>query len=121
MDGCWLYILRCADGSYYVGTTRHADVATRVAEHESGWAHVAYIFARRPVVLVFAEWFDEITAAVAMERQVKGWRREKKEALIDGARDRLPALARGPRARPNGQDMLRLHGSESPRPPPASS
>ncbi len=33
MSGCWLYILECRDGSYYTGTTRHAEIETRLAEH----------------------------------------------------------------------------------------
>lgn len=98
MNGCWLYILRCADGSYYVGTTRHDDPETRVSEHNLGQSAVAYTLIRRPVALVFAEWFDVITAAIAMERQVKRWTRAKKEAFIAQDWERLRHLATGPRA-----------------------
>jgi putative endonuclease len=88
----WLYILLCADGSYYVGTTR-GDLERRFAEHQSG-AFGGYTARRRPVTLVYYQQFQRITYAIAAERQVKGWRREKKEALIRGDFDLLPALSR---------------------------
>ncbi|CAA7615991.1 GIY-YIG nuclease family protein [Magnetospirillum sp. SS-4] len=91
MSAC-LYILRCADGSYYVGTTRET-LENRLAEHESG-QFGGYTERRRPVTLVYHQHFDRIADAIAAERQVKGWRRDKKEALIRGEFDALPALAR---------------------------
>jgi predicted GIY-YIG superfamily endonuclease len=87
-----LYILRCADGSYYVGTTRD-NLEKRIAEHNAG-AFGGYTARRRPVVLAFQQYFDRIEDAVSAERQVKGWRREKKEALIRGDFAALPALSR---------------------------
>jgi len=88
----FLYILRCADGAYYVGTTR-GTLESRVAEHNAG--HFGgYTAKRRPVTLVFAQDFDRITDAIAAERQVKGWRREKKEALIRREFELLPILAK---------------------------
>lgn len=96
MSGAYLYMLRCADGHYYVGTTR-ADLETRVAEHNAG-AFGGYTVTRRPVVLVFSQYFDVITDAIAAERQVKGWSRAKKEALMTGNWEQLKRLAkkRGP-------------------------
>ena len=88
----YLYILHCADGSYYVGTTR-SGLETRVAEHEAG-IFDGYTARRRPVALVFHQHFERIEDAVAAERRVKGWRREKKEALIRGDFPALPALSR---------------------------
>jgi putative endonuclease len=88
----YLYILRCADHSYYVGTTRD-ELEKRMAEHQAG--HFGgYTAKRRPVELVYHQRFDLVTDAIAAERQVKGWRREKKEALIRGDFDALPALAK---------------------------
>ena len=90
--GAYLYILRCADRSYYVGTTR-GTLENRVAEHQAG--HFAgFTKSRRPVVLVFHEEFDRITDAIAAERQVKGWTRAKKEALIRGDFETLRALSK---------------------------
>jgi len=91
-DGAYMYILRCSDDSYYVGSAR-GSLERRVLEHQSGLIQ-GYTAARRPVVLVYAEHFPSITDAIAAERQVKGWRREKKEALILRDWSSLPALSR---------------------------
>jgi putative endonuclease len=87
-DGAYLYILQCADGSYYTGTAR-AGLEQRVASHNAG-TYGGYTARRRPVTLVFSQWFDRISDAIAAERQVKGWSRAKKEALIRGEFERLP-------------------------------
>jgi len=90
--GAWLYLLKCNDGSYYTGTTR-AELEKRVAEHQAG-TFEGYTSTRRPVVLVYSEFFERITDAIAAERQIKGWSRAKKEALIAGDFDRLKRLAK---------------------------
>jgi len=94
--GADLYILRCADGHYYVGTARNG-LERRVAEHNSG-TFGGYTSKRLPVRLVFSQHFGSIADAVAAERQVKGWSRAKKEALIAGDWNALRASAgrRGP-------------------------
>jgi len=92
MDGAWLYILRCADDSYYVGTSR-VSLEQKLAEHNAGH-YGGYTAKRRPVVLVFSQWFDRITDAIAAERQVKGWSRAKKEAFMRGDFAGLKALSR---------------------------
>jgi putative endonuclease len=91
--GAFLYILLCADGSYYRGTTR-ADLEQRVAQHNAGTYARSYTATRRPVTLVFAQWFDRITDAIEAERQVKGWSRAKKDALIRGDFEQLPELSK---------------------------
>jgi putative endonuclease len=96
----YLYILRCADSSYYVGMAR-GSLEKRIAEHDAG-IFDGYTALRRPVALVFGQHFDRIEDAVSAERQVKGWRREKKEALIRGDFAALPALSRRPSRRPSG-------------------
>ena len=75
-----LTMLRCADGSYYVGITRYS-VEKRIAEHQEGTC-AGYTSRRRPVELVFHETLDPVEDAIAAERQIKGWRRAKKDALI---------------------------------------
>ncbi|WP_422365235.1 GIY-YIG nuclease family protein [Pelagibius sp.] len=87
----FVYMLRCADSSYYVGSTRKS-LEERVAEHNSGLLG-GYTRSRGPVVLVWSQDFEQITDAIAMERRVKGWRREKKEALIRGDLSALADLA----------------------------
>ena len=91
MTDVWVYILRCSDGSYYVGSTR-GTLEKRVAEHQSG-AFGGYTAARLPVTLVHSESFLRIEDAIAAERQIKGWSRAKKEALMSGRLDLLPGLS----------------------------
>ncbi|GAB4180941.1 MAG: GIY-YIG nuclease family protein [Thalassobaculales bacterium] len=100
------YMLRCADGSFYVGTTR-ASLEQRVAQHASG-SFGGYTAARRPVTLVWCEEFADVRDAIAAERRIKGWSRAKKQALIEGDIGRLRALARGrsrPVERPDPADL----------------
>ncbi len=78
----FVYILRCNDGLYYVGSTG-ATLERRVNEHNAG-SYGGFTNSRRPVELVFHQEFDRITDAVSAERQIKGWGRAKKEALIRG-------------------------------------
>ncbi|HMK68118.1 MAG TPA: GIY-YIG nuclease family protein [Stellaceae bacterium] len=87
----WVYILRCSDGSYYVGTAR-GSLEDRVNTHNSGILG-GYTARRRPVTLAFAQDFDRITDAIAAERQLKGWSRAKKEALIGGDCEMLHLLS----------------------------
>ncbi|MEQ1938825.1 GIY-YIG nuclease family protein [Mesorhizobium sp. CN5-321] len=87
-----VYMLRCVDGSYYVGSTKQ-EIEARVWEHNN-LPSDSYTARRRPVVLVFTESYDRITDAIARERQIKGWSRRKKEALITLAYESLPALSR---------------------------
>ncbi|HEX6516537.1 MAG TPA: GIY-YIG nuclease family protein [Nocardioidaceae bacterium] len=86
----WAYILRCSDDTYYAGST--IDLERRLSEHNLGLG-VAYTRRRRPVVLVWAGEFGRIDDAFAFEKQVQGWGRRKREALIAGELDALPVLA----------------------------
>ncbi|GIK96768.1 MAG: hypothetical protein BroJett029_09770 [Alphaproteobacteria bacterium] len=91
MDGAYVYIVRCRDGSYYVGITRDT-LEKRINEHNAG-IYPGYTKSRRPVELVFHQEFQWITDAIAVERQLKGWSRAKKEALIAGDFERVKGLA----------------------------
>ncbi|WP_300538024.1 GIY-YIG nuclease family protein [uncultured Nocardioides sp.] len=88
----WTYILECADGSYYVGSTTHLDL--RVGQHQRGEG-AAYTRSRRPVRLAWAGEFQRIDEAFGFEKQVQRWGRAKRQALIDGRWGDLPGLARG--------------------------
>ena len=79
--GIYIYMLRCADGYDYVGSATGHDLSPRIDHREAG-SYPGYTFSRRPVVLVWSEYFDRITDGIAVERQIKGWSRVKKEALI---------------------------------------
>jgi predicted GIY-YIG superfamily endonuclease len=95
----YVYILRCADNSYHVGLTRQ-DLDSRVYEHASG-PYRSYTFTRRPVKLVWSEQFGRLNDAIVCERQLKGWRRAKKEALIRGELSALPKLAKTAKKSPS--------------------
>ena len=88
----YVYMLRCADGSYYVGLTR-AGLEKRIGEHNSGMFR-GYTASRLPVELVWHQNFQRLTDAIACERRLKGWRRAKKEALIHGDYKALQELAK---------------------------
>jgi len=90
----WIYMLKCADGSYYIGKYQGDDLETRICEHNSAKYENAYTARRRPVELVWSEWFSRYDDAVAFERQLKGWSRVKKEALIRGDEAALKAYSR---------------------------
>ncbi|MDO9564584.1 MAG: GIY-YIG nuclease family protein [Bradyrhizobium sp.] len=79
--GVFVYMLRCADNSFYVGSATGDDLSPRIDQHNAG-AYPGYTFSRRPVVLVWSEYFDRATDAIAAERKIKGWSRAKKEASI---------------------------------------
>ena len=87
----YVYMLRCADGSHYVGNTR-GSLEDRVGQHNAG-SFGGYTSARRPVVLVWQQDFQRLTDAIAAERQIKGWNRAKKEALIRGDFELLHLLS----------------------------
>ncbi len=86
----WTYILQCSDGSYYVGST--IDLEHRLHQHQQGDG-AAYTRCRRPVRLVWAAEFEGVAEAFAFEKQVQGWGRRKREALISGNLGSLPSLA----------------------------
>ena len=88
----FVYILKCADGSYYTGHTDNLE--SRIAAHEQGLT-MGYTYGRRPVTLVFAEEFQYRIDALERERQLKGWSRKKKEALMRRDWESLQALAKG--------------------------
>ena len=86
----WTYILECADGTYYVGST--VDLQRRVWQHENGEGAV-YTRNRRPVTLVWSAQFERIDQAFAFEKRVQGWNRRKRLALIEGRYGDLPELS----------------------------
>ena len=87
----WMYILECVDGSYYVGSTN--DLDRRILQHQEGLG-AKYTSRRLPIELVYYEEYDRVDDAFYREKQVQGWRRAKREALINGEPALLPALAK---------------------------
>lgn len=87
----YVYILACADDSYYVGVTNNID--RREAEHNEGTSDTAYTYSRRPVKLVYVEMFLDPIQAIDFEKKLKGWSRAKKKAWIEERYNDLPNLA----------------------------
>ncbi len=88
----YVYILECSDGTYYTGIT--SDLEKRVESHESGSYKNSYTASRRPLTLVFYCEFTEPQKTIETEKQIKKWSKAKKTALISGAFERLPNLAK---------------------------
>jgi predicted GIY-YIG superfamily endonuclease len=86
----YVYILWCSDGSYYTGHTD--DLEARLAAHEKGTVP-GYTSRRRPVSLVFSDQFHSREDALGRERQIKGWSRAKKQALIENNWGQLVTLS----------------------------
>ena len=92
MNSYFVYILKCSDGSYYTGITNNVD--RRLYEHQEGLIDGCYTHNKRPVMLIFAQEFADIAEAIIREKQIKGWTRRKKEALIAGDFEKLAELAK---------------------------
>lgn len=86
-----MYILLCADGSYYTGST--IDLERRLEQHQNGEG-ANHTKKRLPVTLLYYEEYSRIDEAFYREKQVQGWSRKKKEALIEGKIELLPELAK---------------------------
>lgn len=91
LDMPYVYMLECADGSFYVGSAR--DLGTRVSEHMAGTG-AKYTRRKCPVHLVWAEEVDRVDDAYFLEKQVQGWSREKRVALMKGRYADLPRLSK---------------------------
>jgi predicted GIY-YIG superfamily endonuclease len=115
----WVYLLECNDHSYYVGCT--TNLAQRIEQHQQG-TFSGYTARRRPVVLKWYGETNDIHNAIAAERQIKGWSRAKKEALIRGDWKALHELSLSTEARrrrerglkTGAEDGLRLRAGKSP-------
>ncbi|SIT96962.1 putative endonuclease [Epilithonimonas bovis DSM 19482] len=92
MKRYYVYILLCTDNSYYTGVTN--DLETRFLYHQMGYDPNAYTYNRRPVEIVYYTEFDDINQAIAFEKQLKGWSRKKKEAVINDEWEKLPNLSK---------------------------
>ena len=92
-----IYILLCADGTYYTGLTR--DLEARLNEHQVGRYPEAYTFRRRPVHLVWSEVVEDYSEAFRWEQQIKKWTHRKKGALIRGGLDAVHELVKAERKR----------------------
>jgi putative endonuclease len=111
----WVYLLECSDRSYYVGCT--TNLAQRLEQHHQG-TFSGYTARRRPVVLKWYGETNDINSAIVTERQIKGWSRAKKEALIRGDWETLHELSLSTEAKKRKRksvlptDSLRLRAAK---------
>ncbi len=87
MKTYFVYILECSDKSFYTGITNNLN--RRLSEHNSGYKKSCYTYSRRPLRLLWMETFTDVKGAIKAEKQIKGWSRRKKLALINGNWDDL--------------------------------
>jgi len=119
----WVYILRCADGSYYTGHTDNLE--QRIGEHTIGAIPSCYTFKRRPLQLVFSQDFPTREEALSSEQQIKGWSRRKKEAMLRGDWAEVSRLAKSshpefpPTVRPEPFDSAQDRPVEGQKPAPS--
>ena len=109
MKEYFVYIGRCRDNAYYTGITNN--VERRIAEHNDVIDPHCFTYKRRPVELVYQCSFREVSDAIAAEKQIKGWSRAKKEALIQGEVELLPGLSKNAKQRKirSGRISVRTH------------
>ena len=92
----WVYVLQCNDGSYYTGCTTNLE--ERVYQHQKG-LYSGYTSKRRPIKLIWFEEFRDVHEAIDIERQIKGWSRKKKEALMRDDFELLEELSKSSKVR----------------------
>lgn len=95
----WVYILKCRDNSFYTGVT--SNLEKRVYEHNTGMMPGCYTKSRRPIKLVYSEMFNDVVEAIQAEKQIQGWRRAKKKALIEGNFEALRYLSKTSKCHPS--------------------
>ncbi|HMM67590.1 MAG TPA: GIY-YIG nuclease family protein [Dokdonella sp.] len=88
----WVYILKCADESYYTGHTDNLEI--RIGQHDNAAIPGCFTLNRRPVIVVCSQEFVAREEALAAEQQIKGWNRKKKQAMIRGDWKQVARLAR---------------------------
>jgi putative endonuclease len=89
----YVYILKCADGTFYTGITD--DPRQRLEQHQQGFRRDAYTYSRRPVEMVYCMYFPDGShdQAQTWEKKLKGWSKPKKLAVIEGRWTDLPKLS----------------------------
>jgi len=86
----YMYILLCSNGSYYTGSTNNLELRLKQHQNGEGANHTKKYL---PVTLVYYEEYQRVEDAFYREKQIQGWSRKKKEALINGDHNLLPELA----------------------------
>jgi putative endonuclease len=107
----WVYILRCADNSYYTGHTD--DLERRLSQHHAAFFPGCYTAKRRPLQLVFSEQFSTREEALSSEQRIKGWSRRKKEAMMRADWGEVSRLAISKSA-PATPQTIQVESSQNP-------
>ena len=109
----YVYILECADGTYYTGHTDNLD--QRMAQHSEGTGS-SYTSKRRPLKLLWATDCQTREQAYELEKQLQGWSRAKKQALMRGDFAALPGLSANRQAKDVALSLRQAQGecSEGP-------
>ncbi|GAC1357015.1 MAG: GIY-YIG nuclease family protein [Vulcanimicrobiaceae bacterium] len=92
MKRYYVYMLLCHDGRFYIGVT--GDLELRPAQHKHGLDEKCFTFSRRPLQLVWSSDFKNVDDALRCEKQLKGWSRAKKAALVRGDWTQIQRLSR---------------------------
>ncbi len=92
MQKCFIYILKCSDGTYYTGIAN--DLYQKLGHHYCGKFRNYYTYKRRPLKLVYVFGFANPVVAAARHKQIRNWSQAKKEALMSEDYDSLPPLAK---------------------------
>ncbi|OHD53781.1 MAG: hypothetical protein A2Y33_02685 [Spirochaetes bacterium GWF1_51_8] len=95
----FIYIILCSNETFYTGVTNDAE--RRFSEHEAGIEEDCYTFSRRPLRLLYTEFYDSPNDAIRREKQIKGWSHQKKQALIDRDLEELSWLSKSRNSRPS--------------------
>ena len=111
----YVYILECADGSFYTGSTW--DLERRLWEHQHGLG-ANYTRGRLPVRLVYCEHYERVEDAYHREKQIQGWAHRKKQALIVGSEKSLIEFSRNYAQYGQPEERVRRSGAEPPLKPP---
>ena len=103
----FVYILECSDGLYYIGVTN--DIDKRYDEHLQGINPKCFTFRRRPVSLKYFEIFTDVIQAISREKQLKGWSRKKKQALMNENFEDLKKLSKSNSINSEGDPSTSSH------------
>ena len=92
MKRYYVYILHCADDTYYTGISNNIEL--RLSQHQNGTNKDSYTFSRRPVELKWFEEYGDVNLAISTEKKIKKWSKAKKLALINGQFEKLKGLSK---------------------------
>ena len=103
----YVYILECSNGKFYTGSTKYLE--RRIAQHQEGTG-ANFTKKHLPVKLVYYEEYDNIAGAFYREKQIQGWSRRKKLALIENRHHELPQISKSTLRQAQGTEKQNIKG-----------